>query len=295
MELLFQRKVFVNISHKDTKRRKATAGGAGCSWGAEGPWTLHAVPLPHRLLLLLAGHAAFTSRVPASEGLPRHQAGVGDGRAGCQGTRDPAAGQCTVDEGRPHWMVRPCTFRTPSLDPRWRCCCPQCPPGAQEVEEKLGCPSHLLPREWQRPVPKVGAGWAEWVLGLTGSLWRGVRCCLDPSWLVPLLCCLHIRSQGRGSPGAHSITRPGADNPPYLLWSGRQGGWCDTPLGQRRDPLGCVSSTPETQVGSSGGMGKRGTNSFLNIYYLNISDNHWVPFGFWFQIFLIWSIFRVFI
>ena len=55
------------------------AGGAGCSWGAEGPWTLHAGPLPHRLLLPLAGHAAFTSWVPASEGLPGHQAGVGDG------------------------------------------------------------------------------------------------------------------------------------------------------------------------------------------------------------------------
>ena len=48
------------------------AGGAGCSWGAEGPWTLHAGPLPNQLLLPLAGHGAFYSWVPASEGLPRH-------------------------------------------------------------------------------------------------------------------------------------------------------------------------------------------------------------------------------
>ena len=70
--------------------------------GAEGPGTLHAGPLSNWLLLLLAGHAAFTCWVPASEELPRHQAGVGDGGAGRQGTRDPAAGQCSVDEGQPH-------------------------------------------------------------------------------------------------------------------------------------------------------------------------------------------------
>ena len=63
----------------------------------------------------------------------------------------------------------------------------------------------------------------------------------------PSVLSLHQISQGRGRPGAHSITRPGADNAPYLLWTGRQGGWCDTPLGQRRDTPGCVSSTPETQ------------------------------------------------
>ena len=62
----------------------------------------------------------------------------------------------------------------------------------------------------------------------------------------------HQISQGRGSPGAHSITHPDADNPPYLLWAGRQGGWYDAPLDQRRDSLGCVSSTPETQVGTGG-------------------------------------------
>ena len=49
---------------------------AGRAGGAEGPWTLHAGPLPNRLLLLLTGHAAFTSGMPAIDGLPRHQAGV---------------------------------------------------------------------------------------------------------------------------------------------------------------------------------------------------------------------------
>ena len=68
-----------------------------------------------------------------------------------------------------------------------------------------------------------------------GSLLPGSLLAGSPSVLSS-----HQISQERGSPGAHSITRPGADNPPYLLWAGRQGGWCDTPLNQRRDPLGCV-------------------------------------------------------
>ena len=129
------------------KRRKAIVGGAGCSWGSRGSldtacWTpAPSASPPSRWA------CSFHLLGACGEGLPRQQAGVGDAGAGCQGTQDPAAGQHTVDEGRPHWTVRPCAFRTPSLDPRWRCCCLQCPPGAQEVEERPGCPSHLLPRE----------------------------------------------------------------------------------------------------------------------------------------------------
>ena len=74
--------------------------------------------------------------------------------AGASGPWDPAAGQCTMDKGWPHWMVRPCRFKSPSPDSRWRWCCPQCLPGSQEVEERRGCPFCLLPRQWQRPVPK---------------------------------------------------------------------------------------------------------------------------------------------
>ena len=182
--------------------------------------------------------------MPASEGLPRHQAGVGDGVARYQGTRDSAAGQCTVDQGRPHWTVRPCAFRSPSLDTRWKCYCPQCPPGSQEVEEGRGCPSHLLPRQWQRPVSKSGSRVGTVSLG--SHRVPGKRGSLLPRSLLagsPSVLSSHQISQGRGNPGAHTITHPGDENPPYLLWAERECGWCDAPLDQRRHPPGCVPAT----------------------------------------------------
>ena len=127
------------------KSRKAMAGRAGCFQGTKGTldtpsWNPAPPASPCWVCsFLLLGACQWGA-------LKTPQAGVDNGHAGCQGTQDPAAGQCSVDKGQPHWMVRPCLFRTPSPDPGWWCCCPQCSPGFQEVD--------LLPREWQRPVPQ---------------------------------------------------------------------------------------------------------------------------------------------
>ena len=142
-----------------------------------------------------------------------------------------------------------------------------------------------------------------------GSLLPGSLLAGSPSVLSS-----HQISQGRGRPGAHSITCPGANNPPYLLWAGRQGGWCDVPLDQRGDPLGCVSSTPETQLGTGGrsppagvwrgcpewtgpncplwlqGFGQEG-RELLSKYFRQPLSSFWVLVS---DLFM-WSIFRVFI
>ena len=105
-------------------------------------------------------------------------------------------------------------------------------------------PSHLLPRQWQKPVSKSGSRvgtvslGSHRVPGKRGSLLPGSLLACSPSVLSS-----HQISQGRSNPGAHSITRPGDENPPYLLWAERECGWCDAPLDQRRHPPGCVPAT----------------------------------------------------
>ena len=227
------------------KRSKAMAGRAGYSWGSRRALNTPCWTPCHMLFLLLTGYAVFYSWVPAREGLPRHlKIGLEMGKLGA---REPE----TFQQVSALWTRTSLTEwlgLVHSGHPLWATGGSAAAPSAHLSLRRLkrdwvvlstSCPENDKDR-----YRKVRAGRAEWVLqSHRVPVQRGLL--LTGSFLAGSLSVLssHQISQGQGSQGTHNIICPGANNRPYLLWEGRQGGWCDTSLEHRRTLLGSVSST----------------------------------------------------